>query len=134
MIGLAAVFTLCNELDLMAMGEHTAQGLGLSVKKMRTVFLLLAALLAGASVTFAGLLGFVGLIVPHMIRSIAGGESNKLLPLCALFGGCFVALCDLLARTLFSPHELPVGIFMALLGGPFFVFLLIKSRGRRLNG
>jgi len=133
-IGLAAVFTLCNELDLMAMGEHTAQGLGLSVKKMRTVFLLLAALLAGASVTFAGLLGFVGLIVPHMIRSIAGGESNKLLPLCALFGGCFVALCDLLARTLFSPHELPVGIFMALLGGPFFVFLLIKSRGRRLNG
>ncbi len=133
-VGLAAVFTLCNELDVMAMGEHTAQGLGLSVKRMRTVLLLLAALLAGASVTFAGLLGFVGLIVPHMVRSVAGSESRRLLPLCALFGACFVALCDLLARTLFSPQEVPVGIFMAVLGGPFFVFLLLKSKGRRLNG
>ena len=133
-IGLAVLFTLCNELDLLSMGEHTAQGVGLSVKKMRTVFLMLAALLAGASVTFSGLLGFVGLIVPHMVRSAAGGESRKLLPLCALSGGCFVALCDLLARTLFAPHEVPVGIFMALLGGPFFVFLLIRSKGRRSNG
>ena len=133
-IGLAVVFTLCNELDLLAMGEHTAQGLGLSVKKMRTVFLLLAALLAGASVTFAGLLGFVGLIVPHMVRNAVGGESCRLLPLCALLGSCFVALCDLLARTVFSPQEIPVGIFMAVLGGPFFVLLLIKSKGRRSNG
>lgn len=128
-IGLIVVFTLCNELDLMNMGEETAQGLGLPVKKMRTVFLILAALLAGASVSFAGLLGFVGLIVPHIARKLVGGESRHLLPFCALAGAGFVTICDLAARMLFQPYEIPVGIIMSLLGGPFFVFLLLNRKG-----
>ena len=83
-LSLFCCFTLCNELDVLTLGEETAQGLGLSVKKMRILFLILAAMLAGASVSFAGLLGFVGLIVPHAVRKLAGNESHILLPLCAL--------------------------------------------------
>lgn len=132
-ISLLIVFTLYNELDLMNLGEEMAQGLGLSVKNMRTVFLLLAALLAGASVSFAGLVGFVGLIVPHMMRRIVGSESKKLLPLSALGGAVFVTICDLLARTVFAPYEIPVGVLMAFIGGPFFIWLLLKQKGGRFR-
>ena len=128
-IGLLLLFTLTNELDVISLGEDTAQGLGMPVKKMRTVFLGLSALLAGAAVSFAGLLGFVGLIVPHVARKLVSHESGKLLPFCALCGASFVTLCDLLARTLFSPYEIPVGILMSFIGGPFFLFLLINRKG-----
>lgn len=129
LVALVVLLTLTNELDLMNLGEETAQGLGLPVKKMRNLFLILAALLAGASVSFAGLLGFIGLIVPHIARKFVGGESRFLLPFCALFGGTFVTVCDLAARLIFQPYELPVGILMAFIGGPFFVFLLIGKKG-----
>ncbi len=130
-VALTVLFSLCNELDVLSLGEETAQSLGLPVKKMRNLFLLLAALLAGASVSFAGLLGFVGLIVPHAMRKICGSESRQLLPLCALGGGCFVTACDLGARLIFAPYELPVGILMAVIGGPFFLLLLLKNKGGR---
>lgn len=133
LISLLIVFTLHNELDLMNLGEDVAQGLGLSVKHMRTIFLVLAALLAGASVSFSGLLSFVGLIVPHIMRRIVGSESKKLLPLCALGGAMFVTVCDLIARTAFPPYEIPVGIFMAFIGGPFFIWLLLAKRGGRFR-
>ena len=128
-LSLMLLFTLTNELDVISLGEETAQGLGMPVKKMRTVFLVLSALLAGAAVSFAGLLGFVGLIVPHVARRLVGNENGKLLPFSALFGAGFVTLCDLLARTLFSPYEIPVGIFLSFIGGPFFLFLLIRRKG-----
>lgn len=130
-LSLFCCFTLCNELDVLTLGEETAQGLGLSVKKMRILFLILAAMLAGASVSFAGLLGFVGLIVPHAVRKLAGNESHILLPLCALGGAGFVTFCDLVSRLAFAPYELPVGILMSVLGGPFFVLLLWKQKGGR---
>ena len=131
-VAVLVVLTLCNELDVMALGEDTAQGLGLSVKKMRTIFLIFAALLAGASVSFAGLLGFVGLIVPHIGRYLVGSESKKLIPFSALYGAALVTLCDLIARVAFAPYEVPVGIFMSMIGGPFFIGLLMKKRGERL--
>ncbi|MBO5127049.1 MAG: iron ABC transporter permease, partial [Clostridia bacterium] len=124
---LGILMTLGNELDILTLGDETAQGLGLSVRRIKTVFLLLAALLAGASVSFAGLLGFVGLIVPHILRKFTS-NSRILLPTCALYGGAFVTICDLLARILFAPYELPVGILMSVIGGPFFVFLLLKHQ------
>lgn len=133
LVALIIVFSLHNELDLMNLGEDTAQGLGLSVKKMRTIFLVLAAMLAGASVSFAGLLGFVGLIIPHMVRRIVGSENRILLPLCSLFGASFVTICDLLARTIFAPYEIPVGILMSFIGGPFFIWLLLKKKGGRVR-
>ena len=128
-ISLIIILSLCNELDIMTLGEETAQGLGLPVKWMRTIFLSLCALLAGASVSFAGLLGFVGLIVPHAIRKITGSESKKLLPLCAVCGATFVTFCDLCSRLLFAPYEVPVGILMSFLGGPFFLWLLLRKKG-----
>jgi len=130
-LGLAAVLTLCNELDVLSLGGDTAGSLGLPVRRMRALFLLLAALLAGASVSFAGLLGFVGLLIPHAARRLVGGESRFLLPLCAIGGAGFVTLCDLTARLVFAPYELPVGILLSVIGGPFFIFLLLRQKGGR---
>ena len=129
LIAMIFVLTLCNELDVLALGEDAAQGLGLNVKQIRTVFLILAALLAGASVSFAGLLGFVGLIVPHVGRKLVGSESRYLLPFCAFSGAAFVTFCDLCGRVIFKPYEMPVGILMSFIGGPFFLFLLLNSKG-----
>ncbi len=129
-IALCVTFTLCGELDILALGDETAQGLGLRVGFYRGLFLLLAALLAGASVSFSGLLGFLGLIVPNAVRRIAGDGSRTLLSLSALAGAALLTLCDLAARLLFAPFELPVGILLAVLGGPFFLWLLLKRRGR----
>lgn len=126
---LAVLLTLSNELDILTLGEENARGLGLNTKRMRTVFLLLAALLSGCAVSLAGLLSFVGLLVPHAVRRLGASASRYLLPLCALFGAGFVALCDTAARSLFAPYEIPVGIIMAFLGAPFFLFILIKGKG-----
>lgn len=131
LLALLAVRILSNELDVLALGEETAQGLGMNVRKTRTLLLILAAMLAGAAVSFAGLLGFVGLIVPHAARKIVGGESRYLIPMCAAGGGAFVTLCDLTARVVFAPFELPAGILLSALGGPFFLLLLRKRKGGR---
>lgn len=129
--GVVAVCTLTNELDVLSLGDDTAHALGLRVTRMRNVMLTLAALLAGASVSFAGILGFVGLIVPHMARRIIGNDSGTLLPFCALLGGGFVTICDLAARLIFAPYELPTGILMSFLGGPFFIWLLLKRKDKQ---
>lgn len=121
--------TLHNELDVLTLGEENAQGLGLNTSAATTLFLLLAALLSGCAVSLAGLLSFVGLLVPHAIRRVAGSRSCHLIGLCAIYGAGFVCLCDTLARTVFSPYEIPVGIIMAYLGAPFFVFILVKGKG-----
>ena len=133
LLALGAVCTLTNELELLSLGDETAHSLGMRVSLTRNILLTLAALLAGASVSFAGLLGFVGLIVPHIARKLIGGESGRLIPFCALAGGGFVTLCDLIARTVFSPYELPTGILLSFLGGPFFVWLLLKKKEAHKN-
>lgn len=132
-VALIIVLTLCSDLDVLALGEETARGLGMQVKRMRTVFLILAAMLAGSAVSFAGLLGFVGLIIPHAVRKMVGGENRHVLPLCAIGGAGFVTACDLACRLLFAPFELPVGIGLSLLGGPFFLMLLLKRKGGKNN-
>ncbi|MDO4488298.1 MAG: iron ABC transporter permease [Eubacteriales bacterium] len=132
-LSLLILMTLSNDLDVLCLGDDTAKGLGLNVGAIKVLFLILAAALSGAAVSIAGLLSFVGLLVPHAVRRFSPGESRHLLPLSALFGGSFVTLCDTLARTAFSPYELPVGIIMAFLGAPFFVFILIKKKGGHNN-
>lgn len=128
-VTLFILFTLTNELDVLTLGDDNAVSLGMNISLMRVVFLILAALLAGCAVSIAGLLSFVGLIVPHIVRRFSGGKASRLLPLCAIFGASFVTLCDTLARTAFSPYEIPVGIIMAFLGAPFFILILIKGKG-----
>jgi iron complex transport system permease protein len=129
-IAITILRTLHSQLDVLTLGEETAQGLGMNPSQMRVIFLLFAALLAGCAVSLAGLLSFVGLLIPHTIRRIAGNKSSHLIGLCALYGSGFVCLCDTIARTVFAPYEIPVGIIMAYLGAPFFVFILVKG-GRR---
>ena len=128
-ISVAVLTTLSNELDLLTLGDENAKGLGLNTSAARVIFLMLSALLAGAAVSVCGLLSFVGLLVPHTVRRLATSESKHLLPLCALLGAGFVSLCDTLARVVFAPYELPVGIIMAFLGAPFFIFILVKGKG-----
>ena len=131
--GLAVAISLHNELDVLLLGQEQAQSLGLPAKRLRLIFLILTAMLAGSAVSFSGLLGFVGLVVPHMMRRIVGGESGLLLTASALGGAAMLCTCDLLARILFAPYELPVGIVMSLVGGPFFICLLMRQRGGRLS-
>lgn len=127
------LFSLAGELDVLLLGQETARSLGLRAKPLRLALLALAAALAGAAVSFAGLLGFVGLIVPHIMRRLAGEESLPLLAASALGGAALLTFCDLLARMLFAPYELPVGIVLALAGGPFFIRLLLRQRGGRTH-
>ena len=132
-LALAAVLSLAGELDILTLGAETARSLGLPAKPLRLVLLALAAALAGAAVSFAGLLGFVGLITPHMMRRLIGEESLPLIAASALGGALLLTVCDLLARTLFAPYELPVGIVLSLAGGPFFIWLLLRQRGGRTH-
>ena len=129
---LALAFSLADALDLLMLGRDTARSLGLRAGRMRVLLLAVAAALAGAAVSFAGLLGFVGLIVPHIMRRLVGDESRLLLPGCAMGGAVMLLICDLASRMLFRPYELPVGIALSFIGGPFFVWLLLRQRkGRR---
>lgn len=131
-VGTALALFLSVELNVLQLGEESAASLGLHVGRVRFMAILAAALLAGAAVSFSGLLGFVGLLVPHMVRRLVGSDNRWLLPAAALLGGSFVLVCDMLARVLFAPFELPVGFVMSLLGGPFFLYLLLRRKGGRV--
>ena len=121
---------LAPQLEILTLGEAEARSLGSKTGLMSAAFLTLAALLAGAAVSVCGMLSFVGLLVPHAVRKLSGGRMRYFLPLCALFGGGFVSLCDTLSRVIFSPYEIPVGIIMAFLGAPFFLFILLGRKRR----
>ena len=123
------VLALSRELDLLALGDETAFSLGMRPGRYRLAFLMLACLMAGGAIAVMGLVGFVGLLVPHMARLLTGSEGRRFLPLSGVLGAAFLTLCDLAARTLFAPYELPVGILLSALGAPFFLGLLIRRRG-----
>lgn len=132
-IGLVAVMLAAGKLNIMALGDDTAHALGMNVGACRMAMLGLAAVLAGAAVSFAGLLGFVGLIIPHLVRFFVGHDNRWVLPVSAVSGAAFVVVCDLCSRVLFAPYEVPVGILMAFLGGPFFIYLILKNRRESLD-
>ena len=123
---------LSRSLSLLSLGDDMARSLGLKVGLHRFLLILCAAVLAGGAVSFAGLLGFVGLIIPHVTRILIGTRQKYYLIISALLGGCFVTFCDWLARLIFKPYELPVGIIMAFLGAPFFIWLLLKKKRGRI--
>ncbi|MDU4960808.1 MAG: iron ABC transporter permease [Sporomusaceae bacterium] len=114
-------------LNILALGDDVARGLGLNVELTRLLLTAVAALLAASAVSVVGLLGFVGLIVPHTARLLIGSDFRYLLPASALLGAAVVTVSDTLARTLFAPVEIPVGIIMALMGAPFFLYLLRRE-------
>ena len=127
-VSLALALALTPQMDILSLGADCAQSLGLRVRPVRMFLLLLAAALAGAAVSVAGLLGFAGLIVPHAARRAAYGESLPLILFSAFGGAAFVTLCDLFGRMAFAPYEVPAGVILSLLGGPFFLWLILHRR------
>lgn len=126
--GIIIPLILNRRIDALCLGDSIAVSLGIRIKPLRTVCLITASASAAAVVSFAGLLGFVGLVVPHISRCLCGGCIRRLLPLSALLGAILTVLADLLGRVLFAPTEIPVGIIMAFIGAPFFCHLLIRRK------
>ena len=122
--GLCTAFLLTQKLNILMLGDEVATGLGLKVERTRMVLIGLASLLAATAVSVVGLLGFVGLIVPHMTRLIIGSDHKYLIPATAMWGAALLMACDTFARVVMDPVEIPVGIVMAALGAPFFLYLL----------
>jgi iron complex transport system permease protein len=128
--GIAVLFTFSKELNLMVLGEEKAMTLGLNTERTKKIIFITASLITGACVSAAGIIGFVGLVMPHLMRKVTGPDHRILLPASALVGGIFLPLCDALARSLVAPVELPVGVITGLAGGIFFlVFLLRPGEG-----
>jgi len=124
-------FIFAKPLNILNLGDDIARSLGVHVSFYRFIFLMLSSMMAGCVVSFAGLISFVGLIVPHICRYLFGSDARLLLPCSALLGSIAVLTCDFIGKVLFIPYELPVGIILSFIGGPFFLYLLLKRRGRR---
>ncbi|PLR92586.1 FecCD family ABC transporter permease [Bacillus sp. T33-2] len=125
---IAITFIYSRNINIQELGDELATGLGGHVQKQRFTLLMLSTGLIGGSVAFAGGIGFVGLMAPHMARRLVGSAFGALLPVSALLGGIIVMLADLIGRTLFSPLEIPAGVFTAAVGAPYFIYLLFKTR------
>jgi iron complex transport system permease protein len=125
--GFAVMFLHARDLNIMLTGEETALQLGIPVKRTRMLLLVSASLVTGAAVSVSGIIGFVGLMVPHIVRMLFGSDHRLLLPASLLFGGAFLMAADTIARVVLAPAELPVGVVTALCGAPYFAYLMKRS-------
>lgn len=133
-IGIILLAALVGELNLLATGEELAASRGVAIGRTKTLLFLATSFMVGVIVSVCGPVGFVGLMCPHICRLLVGPDHRRLLPATFLFGGAFLVVCDTAARTVFAPTELPVGIFTSFLGGPFFLWLLLRPpRGTSLS-
>jgi iron complex transport system permease protein len=126
---LAAAPFLARGLNALALGEAAAGHIGIPVQRLKSGSILMVAAATGAAVSVSGGIGFVGIIVPHLLRLISGPDHRFLLPNAALLGASLLLVADLVSRTIIAPAELPIGIITAVLGGPFFLFILLRQRG-----
>ena len=115
----------------MTFGEETALTVGVDLKKEKWFLIIITSILTGTTVSFVGVIGFVDLIAPHVVRRFFGASHKWALPMSALFGGAFMVICDLAGRVLASPAEIPVGSITALIGAPFFLYLYFMSKRRK---
>jgi iron complex transport system permease protein len=129
LIGLLVLYSQATTLNLMTLGDESARSLGVETEGVKKLIFVTSALVTGAVVSVSGMIGFIGMVVPHAVRLVLGADHRLLLPASALVGGMFLLLADTAARTLLSPTEIPVGIITALTGGPFFIYLLMKKKG-----
>ncbi len=130
LVGVVITIFAARDLNLLLVSEDEARSLGVRVGLVRSVLMISASLITGAAVAFSGIIAFVGLVVPHVMRLIVGADHRVLLPLSALAGGLFLLAADTAARIILSPAELRVGIVTAMFGAPFFVYLLVRNRSR----
>ena len=126
-VSFTAFAWLARPLNLLSLGPDAAESRGLDVTRAQRVAFVSASLATGAAVSIGGPVGFIGIIVPHLVRLMVGADHRVVLPASALFGGAFLIACDAIARTVMAPLELPVGVITAILGGPFFLWLLLKK-------
>ena len=126
-IGLMITALLTREMNLLLIGEELACARGVNVDRTKKLLFFSASLMTGAAVAFCGPIAFVGLMVPHLCRQLVGSDHRKLFPAVILLGGAFMVICDGLARTLLAPVEMPAGLITSLLGGPFFLWLLLRK-------
>jgi len=131
--GIAVLLVFSQELNILALGEEKALTLGVNTGRTKKVIFVTASLITGACVSASGIIGFVGLIIPHLMRKVTGPDHRFLLPASILAGGIFLPLCDCLARSIIAPTELPVGVITGLAGGIFFLFFLLKPGKIRLS-
>jgi iron complex transport system permease protein len=124
LLGFLILFSLARPLNLLILGEETAMQLGVDAKRAKKILLATASLITAAAVSVSGTIGFIGLVIPHLLRLLLGADHRLLLPASALFGASFLVLADTIARTLMAPVELPVGVVTALCGAPYFLYLL----------
>lgn len=129
-IGLIGAFLLSSRLNVLLLGDEVASSIGMNVSLCRFLSIMCAALLSASAVCIGGLIGFVGLIVPHIVRNIFDTDYKWLVPFTAIIGGCFLLFCDTLARVIFAPYEIPVGIILSILGAPFFLYQLLNKKRR----
>lgn len=129
-IGLGGLFISAHALNVLQFGEEQAQQLGLPIERIKVLVILAASLTTAAAVAFAGIIGFVGLVVPHVVRLTWGADYRQLIPLSILLGGSALLLSDLAARVILSPETLPVGIVTALVGAPFFLWILRRAKAQ----
>jgi iron complex transport system permease protein len=128
--GLGVLLVMGNALNVMQFGDEQAQQLGIPVSKVRRLVIVAASLATAAAVAFAGIIGFVGLIVPHLMRMLYGTDYRRLLPLSILGGASLLLIADVLARVVIAPQELPVGVITALAGAPFFLWVLRRAKNQ----
>ncbi len=126
--GLAISYLLCLKLNALALGEDEARHLGIDTEKTKRYIFIIASLLTGYAVSVAGIIGFIGLVVPHFVRILVGHDHRILLACSFLAGAIFLIVCDTLARTIIAPIELPVGIITGILGGTLFIYALSKRK------
>ena len=129
--GFIVLMLMSRKLDIMSFGDLQARAMGVDAKKTKTAAILVCSLLTGVSVAFTGVIGFVDLAAPHIVRKIFGPSHRLVLPLSFIYGGAFMAACDLISRTLLSTREIPVGAVTALIGAPFFAYVFFASRRKR---
>ena len=127
--GFAVLYTYARPMNLIVVSEETALQLGINVEKAKKILFVAASLITGVAVSVSGIIGFVGLVIPHLMRMVLGPDHRMLLPASFLFGASFLVVADTIARTLMAPGELPVGVITAICGAPYFIYLLRKGRG-----
>ena len=128
MAGLLVLLCYTREMDLMTFGEEQALSAGVDLRKVKFILIAVSSLLTGTAVSLAGVIGFVDLIAPHVVRKIFGSNHRLVVPMSALFGGTFMTLADMVSRTILAPQDLPVGAVTALIGAPFFAYIYFRRR------
>lgn len=131
-IGTIIIIVNSRKLNIISLGEESAETLGVDIEGIKKLMIIVSSMIIGTSVAFTGIIGFVGLIVPHIVRSFVGGDNKKVLILASLTGAIFLVLCDTIARSIVPPTEIPIGAITAFFGTPFFIYLLRKNNRREV--